>query len=176
MQEVAKGQIKDNVLKVTRWCKIYNVKTPNRYISITRSYLKKYNQFKITIENLTDEITAQEELLNSDVAASISKYGDDTIGGTSELNTVESAVYRHEIIEKRISEMRANVTDIERIIRKVNRAIEGLSKENKQLITAYYIDGKNWQEIGKDNYFTEKWARDKGNKAIKELSKMIFGF
>lgn len=147
----------------------------NDYISMTRSYLKSYNQFKITIENLNDEIAAQERLLETDVTAGISKYGDEPGGGTPELNSVESAAYRHEMIIKRISEMELNVTSIKRILRKVDRAIEGLSEENRQLITDYYIEGMSWRQIGTANYLTEKWARDKGNKAIKEIAKMIFG-
>ena len=61
------------------------------YIRETRQYLKKYNQLKISVQNLDDEIRAQEMLLESESIPSV-RYGDDAVsGGRGALNVTEAA-------------------------------------------------------------------------------------
>ena len=150
------------------------MKEYNDYVGMTRRYLKSYKQFQITIENLSEDINAQKQLLNS-FSVPISRYGDEPGGGTSELNQVEAAAYHRDETKKKILELEGNIAELERILHKLDRAMEGLGEQDKDIIKSYYIEGDSWQQIGHKNYYTEKWARDRGNRALKDMAFMIFG-
>ena len=61
------------------------------YIGKTVYYLKNYNQFKISIKNLTEDIEVLQQTMQLEAVAPIAKYGDDiTVGGNSELTAVEA--------------------------------------------------------------------------------------
>ena len=150
------------------------MKEYNDYIQTTRTYLKRYNQFKATIENLEDDIEGLEKQIELDVAAPISKYGGMPGGGTPELNAVEAAAARHEQINRRIQKDKASIDNISRIIRKVDRALGVLKEEDRQLITGHYFDRKSWRQLGMEMYLTEEWACEKARRAVKEMSFTIF--
>lgn len=146
----------------------------NDYVGMTRRYLKSYNQLRITVKNIDEEIEAQKTMLQ-DEAVAISRYGDEPGGGSSELNATESAVSRRIMIENRIVDMECDKAEIERVLRKIDRALEGLSDGDRDLVHGHFIDGYSWQQLGNKAYCSEKWARDKGNKALKEVAFMVFG-
>lgn len=145
------------------------------YIKLTRQYLKKYNQLKIAVQNLDDEIHAQEMLLESESISSV-RYGDDAVsGGRGELNVTEAAADRRIKTEKRIDRMRQEKAELERILRKIDRALDGVSELDCDLIRGHYIDGENWQMLGDKHFCSEKWARDRGGRALREVAYMVFG-
>ena len=150
------------------------MKEYNDFLGMTKKYLKDYNQFKITVKNLNEEIEAQIAMLNDEPVA-ISRYGGEPGGGSGELNATEAAANRRVMVRAHIEDMRRNKEEIERIIRKVDRAIEGLSDEDKGLVQGHFIDGYSWWQLGVKCSYTEKWARDHGNKAVKQVAFMIFG-
>lgn len=150
------------------------MKEYNDYVSMTRRYLKNYNKLKITILNLTEELNAQNELLQ-DESIAISHYGCELGGGSSELSATEAAAERRSKTKRKIIELENNIAEIQRIINKIDRALEGLKESDSELVKGYYIDGYSWSQLGVKNYCTEKWARDKGNKAMKEVAFMVFG-
>ena len=147
----------------------------NDYVTATREYLRRYREFEATVANLREEAAAQEALLKIETAAPIAKYGDNPGGGTSELNAVEAAAARKINIEATIAKITREANNIERVLRKVDRALEALTAQERQLVTGYYIDRKSWRDLSIDHYMTEKWARTCGGKAIKRLARMIFG-
>jgi hypothetical protein len=150
------------------------LKEYNDYVGITRRYLKNYNQLRIAIENLDEDINARKELLR-DESVAISRYGTQPGGGFSELTQAEAAAAKRVKCEQEIIELQSNKAEIERIIRKVDRALEGLSDADCDLVKGYYIDGYSWRQLGQQQFCSEKWARDKGNKALKEVAFMVFG-
>lgn len=146
----------------------------NDYVGMTRRYLKSYTKLQITVKNLDEEIEAQKTMLQ-DEAVAISRYGDEPGGGSSELNATESAASRRIMIENRIVDMECDKAEIERVLRKIDRALDGLSDGDRDLVQGHFIDGYSWQQLGNKAYCSEKWARDKGNKALKEVAFMVFG-
>lgn len=145
------------------------------YIKLTRQYLKQYNQLKIAVQNLDDEIQAQETLLESESIPSV-RYGDDSIsGGSGELNVTEAAADRRIKAEKRIERMRQEKNELERILRKIDRALDGVSELDCELIRGHYINGESWQILGDRHFCSEKWARDRGGRALREVAYMVFG-
>jgi hypothetical protein len=150
------------------------MKEYNDYVETTRRYLRSYAQLQITVKNLTDDIEASKAMLQ-DESVAISRYGGEPGGGSGELNATESAANRRIKITEHIAEMERDKAEIERVLRKVDRAMDGLGDADRDLVQGHFIDGYSWSQLGNKSYCTEKWARDKGNKALKEVAFMVFG-
>ena len=120
------------------------------YTKITKTYLKCYHDFKATIDNLKEEIEAQERILNVGHAAPIA-------------------------IREKIESKRHEVERIERVIRKVDRALEALTTKDRQLVEGFYLQHKTWKELSTEHYITEKWARVTAGRVVKRMAGMIFG-
>lgn len=152
------------------------MKEYNDYVQATREYLKHYHEFKATIDNLNDEIEAQEKLLSLDPSAPTPKYGDDTGGGKSELTATEREAEKRAVIRANINSKRQEVERIERAVRKVDRALDALPFQDRQLVEGFYFHRKTWKELSIAYFLTEKWARTTASRAIKRMAGMIFGF
>lgn len=147
------------------------------FINTTRLYLKNYNKFKTAIINLNDDIEALEaELRENEPTAPIAKYGDEPTGGSNELTVVEQYAARREACYDKIIETKKNIASLKRIIKKIDRALDCMDYTDSEIIKEYYFKRKTWREIGQKYYFTEQWARTRGNKAIKQIAEMMFGF
>ena len=88
----------------------------NDYVRITRGWLREYNTFKATVESMTQDIEAQQRLLDmsQDLTAPIAKYDNMPKGGTPELNAVESAAEDRMRRELAINRERLNRDEIQR--------------------------------------------------------------
>lgn len=145
------------------------------YIRETKRLLQNYSKMKVAVTNLTEEIEAQEMILRDESISSI-QYGDDRIcGGTRELTITEAAAARRIKSEEHITDMRIRRDDMERTIRAIDRAFESLSDEDVELLRGRYIRGRSWGEIAEALSYTEKWVRDKGGKALRDVALMLFG-
>jgi len=145
------------------------------FIEATRGYLKRYNQFQVTIANLNDDIEAMEHAIELEIAAPISKYGGQPGGGGSELTPTEQGASRISKAQDFIRKNKESIRNIERILRKVDRAIAQLKPDDQWLIRGHFIDHRSWGELSAEKFFTEKWARERSRKAIKKMAFMIFG-
>ena len=145
------------------------------YIRETKRLLQNYNKMKVAALNLTEEIKAQEMLLRDESIASI-QYGDDRIsGGTRELTSTEAAAVRRIKLEGHITDMRIRRDEIERTIRAIDRAFESLDDADVGLLKERYINGCSWAETAELLNYTEKWAREKGGRALRDMALMLFG-
>lgn len=147
----------------------------NDYVQTTKEYLRRYREFKATVDNLHDEIEAQEKLLALDAVAPTPKYGDDTSGGSGELTSTEAAAAQRIALEQSVREKKLEAERIERTIRKVDRALDAITPQEKKLVEGYYINRESWRDLSIALYMTEKWASHLGNKAIKNMAAIIFG-
>ena len=146
----------------------------NDYQDTVRRWLRYYNQLKITATNMQEDVVEQERILELGSSAPISKY-DETPGGGSELTPTEAAAERAIKIQTKVNETRLNLGEIQRIIKKVDNALEGLDCESRELVKAHFFDGQSWRDIGYARHYTERWARKKGNRAIRDMAFMVFG-
>ena len=145
------------------------------YIRETKRLLQNYNKMKVAALNLTEEIKAQENLLRDESIASI-QYGDDRIsGGTRELTITEAAAVRRIKLERHISDMRIRRDEMERMIRAIDRAFESLGDADVELLQGRYIRGRSWGEVAEAMNYTEKWAKEKGGKVLRNVALMLFG-
>lgn len=145
------------------------------YIRETKRLLQNYAKMKVAVTNLTEEIEAQEMILRDESISSI-QYGDDRIyGGTRELTSTEEAAARRIKLEEHITDMRIRRDDMERTIRAIDRAFESLDDADLELLQGRYIRGLSWVEIAEAMNYTEKWAKEKGGKVLRDVALMLFG-
>lgn len=150
------------------------MKEYNEYIRITRCRLKNYADFKAQIANLTDDIEALEMELQTDVNAPIAKYGLESGGGTSELNSVESAASRHDSMREKIAAKKQTIARLTLNLRKIDRAVDVLPPEDRFLIRRKYMEGFTWQQIAIETNQSEKWLAERGRKALDRVAGMLF--
>ena len=145
------------------------------YIRETKRLLQNYTKMKVAVTNLTEEIDAQEAVLRDESISSI-QYGDDRIiGGTRELTITEAAAVRRIKLERHISDMRIRRDEMERMIRAIDRAFESLGDADVELLQGRYIRGRSWGEVAEAMNYTEKWAKEKGGKVLRNVALMLFG-
>ncbi|MBP2632147.1 MAG: hypothetical protein H6Q70_2775 [Firmicutes bacterium] len=125
------------------------------------------------IANLEEDRINQLTLL-SECSVSIAKYGDSTGGGSSELNQTEAASQRIEIEEK-FRQIELDISELNAVINKIERALFAIGKLERGAITGYYFEKKSWEEVGIEIDCTGKTARAKANRGIKDMAFMIFG-
>lgn len=145
------------------------------YIRETKRLLQNYAKMKVAVMNLTEEIDAQEMILRDESISSI-QYGDDRIsGGTRELTTTEAAAVRRIKLEGHITDMRIRRDEIERTIRAIDRVFELLDDSDVELIQRRYMQGQSWAQVAEALNYTEKWAKEKGGKVLRDVALMLFG-
>ena len=143
-------------------------------IKETKRILGQYNKMKVAVQNLAEEIEARTAALQGESVA-IARYGDEPTGGTAELTATEAAAARRMRAAADIEEMQERKQDMERTLRAVDRALACLATEDERLVRGRYIDGYAWWQVARDAGYTEKWARDKGGRALRDVALMVFG-
>ncbi|MGP1408031.1 hypothetical protein [Selenomonas sp.] len=143
-------------------------------IKETKRILGQYNKMKVAVQNLAEEIEARTAALQ-DESVAIARYGNEPTGGTAELTTTEAAAARRMRAAADIEEMQERKKEIERTLRAVDRALACLSAEDERLVRGRYVDGYAWQRAGNDVGYTEKWAKERGRKALRDMAMMLFG-
>ena len=143
-------------------------------IKETKRILGQYNKMKVAVQNLTEEIEARNATLQGESVA-IARYGDEPMGGTSELTATEVAAERRMKTTADIAVMEQRKQDMERTLRAVDRALSCLSADDERLVRGRYIDGYAWWQVAREAGYTEKWARDKGGRALRDVALMVFG-
>lgn len=143
-------------------------------IKETKRILGQYNKMKVAVQNLAEEIEARTAALQGESVA-IARYGDEPMGGTSELTATEAAAERRMKTTADITVMEQRKQDMERTLRAVDRALSCLSADDERLVRGRYIDGYAWWQVAREAGYTEKWARDKGGRALRDVALMVFG-
>ena len=143
-------------------------------IKETKRILGQYNKMKVAVQNLAEEIEARTAALQGESVA-IARYGDEPTGGTAELTATEAAAARRMRAAADIAVMERRKRDMERTLRAVDRALACLSADDERLVRGRYIDGYAWWQVAREAGYTEKWVRDKGGKALRDVALMLFG-
>ena len=156
---------------------VKELKEYNDYVEIVKRYLSQYGRMQGTAESMRMRAkTIREELLEgSDIAAPISKYGDQVGGGSPELNTVEAAADRRAKKAKMAAWCDAQADAIEHRLELVDHALSCLDEREQYLLRGYYFEKKTWVELAMDLYLSETWARKTGGRAVKTMAAIIFG-
>ena len=143
-------------------------------IKETKRILGQYNKMKVAVQNLTEEIEARTAALQGESIA-IARYGDEPMGGTTELTATEAAAERRMRAAADIEEMQERKRDLERTLRAVDRALSCLSAEDERLVRGRYINGCTWRHVAYDVGYAETWADKRGRRALQDIALMLFG-
>ena len=68
-----------------------------------------------------------------------------------------------------------NRDEVKHLIDKIDRALSTLPLEDQSILQEHYFEGKSWEQIGYNAHYSERWAREKGGKALKSLAFVLFG-
>ena len=74
-----------------------------------------------------------------------------------------------------MEEMRRRCDEMEAMIRTVDYALESLNDVDAELIRRHYIDGETWEAVSSELFYSEKWARERAGKAVRDVALMLFG-
>lgn len=154
------------------------MKEYNDYVNLTRSWLKSYNDFKSSIQIMNSDLKTLEaeiEIANNIAVPPIAKYSSEPGGGTSELNTVETAAAKLIKLKSNIERLKNDQLEINRILSKIDIAIEALNSDEICLIRGHYINSESWRALGHKLCYSEEWARKKGGIALKRMALMLWG-
>ena len=143
-------------------------------IKETKRILGQYNKMKVAVQNLAEEIEARTAALQGESVA-IARYGDEPTGGTAELTATEAAAARRMRAAADIAVMERRKRDMERTLRAVDCATKCLPTNDERLVRGRYIDGYALWQVAREAGYTEKWARDKGGRALRDVALMVFG-
>ena len=143
-------------------------------ISLTKTYLQNYRRWQAESANLGREAEELAAVL-ADVPAAIAKYGDEPGGGSSELNTIEQSAERRMKLEERLHATTARKRKLDGILTRVYTALGALNDQPRSLLISHYMDGASWIDIAAGCYYSERWTRERGHRALAMVSEMIFG-
>lgn len=143
-------------------------------IAETKRLLKEAPMMAVTVQNLTDEIAELEALL-ADESIAAARNGVDAIGGgAGELTATEAAAARRVKMERRIIDLRHRIAAIERKQRAIDRAVNALQDDEREIIRAR-MAGLSWEMVACKLNYSVKWSQKKNDKAIKAIAVMMFG-
>ena len=125
------------------------------YIAETKRLLKEAPMMAVTVQNLTDEIAELEAFL-ADESIAAARYGVDAIGGgAGELTATEAAAARRVKMERRIIDLRHRIAAIERRRKAIDRAVNALQDDEREIIRAR-MAGPSWVQVSVKLGFAER--------------------
>ena len=68
-----------------------------------------------------------------------------------------------------------NRDEIQRLIDKIDWAVSTLPQEDQDILKEHYFDRISWEKIGNNHSYSERWAREKGGKALRKVAFVLFG-
>jgi DNA-directed RNA polymerase specialized sigma subunit len=135
----------------------------------TEWMIYNYNLFKDSIENFKLEI---EELKLDTHSVRAVNYDREKVSRTYNItsSTEDEVMYKIEKIEKLEKQIAKNQINIQ----KVDRALKCLDEVETKIIEGKYLKGLQWWQIGESVKYSERWCREKRNRAIEKIAVRLF--
>ena len=131
--------------------------------------LYNYKMLKISIENLNKEI---ELIKNNDGVTGINY---DTIP-TSSTNVISSITENTALSNtEKVDFLEHNIKRIENKVERIERAMQGLTEVERQIVQSKYIEGKQWYIVAYKVSYSERQCRNIRRTAIEKIALGIFG-
>lgn len=132
-------------------------------INEVESWLYNYKSIKIGIENLKVEY---EE--NKDITIGSADPSKETIITNKFNSSVENTIISSELLDNRVKYM-------ENKIRKIDKALSSLSKEEYIVINNYYIEGKHIYEFTHEVNTSESTCKRIKKRALNKIRIALYG-
>lgn len=141
----------------------------NKYEKV-EELLKNYKMMKISIENMKQEIEYIKQ--NEDGISGIDYDGISTSKTHKFTSMVEDTVLSR---SEKIHYLERNIAHNKRQIKKVDKAMEGLSDDERTVIIGKYIEGKQWWQVAGMVRYSETHSKRIRRNAINKLIIGIYG-
>lgn len=157
-----------------------SILTYNDYCTLAKEYLRSYNQFRSTLENLKNDKRDMYKRLREyeDVSAGVSKYGlaaTVPTTGSSAGSVVERTSEKRERVRVRLKAIDRDIEELETIIRKIDRALTFMPTIEGEMVRLHFIERFKWYQVGESLGMSRHWVTEKGNEALKKMALMLFG-
>lgn len=154
--------------------------TYNDYVTLTRSYLNSYTQFKKMLESLEKDKETYERRLREcdDIAAGIARYGLMAPSGQPNVfghGPADLTAEKRERVRERLNAINKDVAALKEIIEKIEYAFASIPGTEMQMLKLHYIEKLHWGAIGEQMGVSRRWVTEKGNEALRKVALMLFG-
>ena len=110
-----------------------------------------------------------------DIPSPTVAYQEKTAKAANELTNVEAVVERRRRKEQQLKKLRAKITRLDTLIRKIDKSIAALPDDGRKLLEAYLIYGGNAGGVARVNYCSERTVRYRTNDMVRQVTGMLFG-
>lgn len=146
------------------------MKIKNKCYKETEYLLYSYKMFKISIENMKNEI---EYIKNEEDGLTAINY--DGIN-TSPTNKFSSSTEDTALsVSEKICYLEHSIRRIESKLERIDRALEGLTEIERQVIKQRYIEGLQWWQVGYQVKYSERHCKRIRTGAIEKIAIGING-
>lgn len=146
----------------------------NDYVKLTREYLRNYPYYKQAVKSITEDIAEIREQLAVE-SPKTAKYGADTGGDYSELNSTEQAAHKRMRLEYRQAELQDNCRALRLQMYKVEDAVNRLPDEDIEIVKLFYFDRLPHQDLARRLCLSERSSKRRVKKATETIAFMLFG-
>lgn len=146
----------------------------NDYVKLVKEYLRNYNFYKVAVKNMNEDISDREIAL-SGVSISISSYGANPHGGTSEMTPTERMAAENMQLAEELRILKQDLSRVTTLLTRIDRSIAELPDNEAELVKLFYLDGYSYQAIYDVKHFSERWCRNHLRSAEVKLAVMLFG-
>lgn len=152
----------------------------NDYITLTKSYLSSYIQFKKMLESLQKDKENYERRLREcdDIAVGIARYGLTPPSGQSNVfgnGPADLSAEKRERVRERLNAIKNDIDSLSEIIEKIEYGFTALPGIETEMLKLHYIQKVNWGTVGNQMGMSRRWVTEKGNEAIRKMALMLFG-
>ncbi|ABR48559.1 putative sigma factor [Alkaliphilus metalliredigens QYMF] len=140
------------------------------YYKSTEKFLYNYNALKACIENMQCELEEMGEGNHIGIRGLSVKEKTST---TFEFNSMTeneaiNSIERKDLLISRIHSIKRKIT-------RIDRAIESIDQNEREIIEKRYLMGKQWWEIAYEVKFSERHCKRIRNEAIEKIAVALFG-
>lgn len=147
----------------------------NDYEETAKRWLRNYVEWSVFIENQKIILENLKAEISLDPVPKTTKFGFDAGGGGWEKPSQEEMyLERKEEREAKYKRDTEKVKTLEAKIEIMNNCLNSLSGTESQILKARFIHGKKWEAVSVEAGFNEKTCREKANRAISKMARMMF--
>lgn len=147
----------------------------NDYEETAKRWLRNYVEWSVFIENQKIMLENLKAEILLEPVPKTTKFGFDAGGGGWEKPSQEEMyVERKEEREEKYRRDKEKVKLVETKIAIMNNCLNALSGTEAQILKARFIHGKKWEAVSVEAGFNEKTCREKANRAINKMARMMF--
>lgn len=140
----------------------------------TRQLLKSYKQIQAAIADKLDRAQS----LRADaqrVNVGGIDYGRTRVTGSCTASTVEREAVRHERMIAQAERLEGEAAELGRLKRSIDRALEVLPDELRQVLRLYYVDGLTCYAVAMRLYVADATVRKRAERALGRIAAIVTG-